>query len=257
MVAKDKLIVALDVDSGVAARALVAALREEVGMFKIGSQLFTSYGPDVVREIVGSGAKVFLDLKFHDIPHQVAGAARAATELGVSMFTVHASGGAEMMKRAIEAVSEVADRKEIARPAVVAVTVLTSIDTTTLSQIGGTSSPGEAALRLATLAETAGVDGVVASPQEAEAIRSATVSPRFIIVTPGIRPANEASQTRSASGGEDQKRVATPEVALAAGANYLVVGRPIISAINPANAARAIVAAMESVDDHKRRGTAP
>src|SRR6267378_8059059 len=149
---KEKLIVALDVRTLAEARALVAALRDVVGLFKVGSQLFTTAGPEIVKEIIDSGARVFLDLKFHDIPVQVVGAARAATQLGVSMFTVHASGGAEMMSRAAEAVTETASRAGLARPRVVAVTVLTSVDSVTLSEIGMASSPLECVLRLARLA---------------------------------------------------------------------------------------------------------
>src|SRR5688500_2623082 len=205
-------------------------------MFKIGSQLFTLAGPQIVKDVVSSGAKVFLDLKFHDIPHQVAGSARSAAQLGVSMFTVHASGGAEMMRRAVEAVAE---REGTVRSAVLAVSVLTSIDANTLSQIGINSSPEETVLRLVKLAEQSGVDGVVASPQEAETIRASVANRNFLIVTPGIRPA------RKDAGADDQRRVATPEAALKAGADYLVVGRPITAAADPLAAAREIAAEME------------
>ena len=235
----DKLIVALDVDTPDQALALVKELRDVAGMFKIGSQLFTLAGPQIVKDVVASGAKVFLDLKFHDIPHQVAGSARSAAQLGVSLFTLHASGGAEMMQRAVEAVTEVAERAGTTRPKVLAVSVLTSIDASTLSQIGINSSPEESVLRLVKLAEQSGVDGVVASPQEAGKIR-ATVVPKFLIVTPGIRPAgNEAG---------DQRRIATPAAALNAGADYLVVGRPITAAADPVAAAREIAAEMERAE---------
>jgi orotidine-5'-phosphate decarboxylase len=205
-------------------------------MFKIGSQLFTLAGPQFVKDIVASGARVFLDLKFHDIPHQVAGAARSAAQLGVSLFTVHASGGSEMMRRAVEAASEVAEREGTNRSAVLAVSVLTSMDANTLSQIGVNSSPEESVLRLVKLAEQSGVDGVVASPQEAATIRATVANRKFLIVTPGIRPAgNDAG---------DQRRVATPAAALAAGADYLVVGRPITAAADPVAAARQILSDM-------------
>jgi orotidine-5'-phosphate decarboxylase len=240
--ANDKLIVALDVQNLDDARSLVAALREVVGMFKIGSQLFTNAGPHLVREIVSSGGRVFLDLKFHDIPHQVAGAARAAAQLGVSMFTVHASGGIDMMSRAVEAVSEVAERERLVRPAVVAVSVLTSLDANSLSQIGMKPDPNECVLRLVKLAESSGVDGVVASPQEIRAIRLEVTNPKFLIVSPGIRPAAPNSPLKQ----DDQKRIATPSTALVAGADYLVVGRPITGAEEPLEAARAIIAEMES-----------
>jgi orotidine-5'-phosphate decarboxylase len=229
----DKLIVALDVDTPAKALALVEQLRGVAGMFKIGSTLFTLAGPQIVKDIVASGAKVFLDLKFHDIPHQVAGAARSAAQLGVSLFTVHASGGSDMMRAAVEAVTEVAEKEHTNRAAVLAVSVLTSIDANTLTQIGVNASPEESVLRLVKLAEEAGVDGVVASPQETIKIRAAVVNPNFLIVTPGIRPAGK-------DGGDDQRRVATPEAALIAGASYLVVGRPITDAPDPLAAAREI-----------------
>lgn len=240
MLAKDKLIVALDVETSARALELVEQLRDVAGMFKVGSQLFTSAGPPIVKEILAQGAKVFLDLKFHDIPHQVAGAARAAAELGVSLFTVHASGGSEMMRRAADAVAEVGEKGGV-RAKVLAISVLTSIDATILSQIGVTSSPVESVTRLVKLAEESGVDGVVASPQEIATIRRLVPSSKFLVVTPGIRPAkNEQPAAR-----EDQKRVATPAAAIAAGASYLVVGRPITAAANPFYAAQQIVAEME------------
>jgi orotidine-5'-phosphate decarboxylase len=233
----DKLIVALDVDTPTQALALVKELRDVAGMFKIGSQLFTLAGPPIVKDVIASGAKVFLDLKFHDIPHQVAGAAASVAQLGVSLFTLHASGGTEMMRRAVEAVTEVAEREGKTRPAVLAVSVLTSMDAAALSQIGINSSPEESVLRLVKLAEQSGVDGVVASPQEAATIRTTVANREFLIVTPGIRPAgNDVG---------DQRRVATPAAALNAGASYLVVGRPITAAADPVAAARAIAAEIE------------
>jgi orotidine-5'-phosphate decarboxylase len=236
LAANEKLIVALDVDTADKALALVDQLREVAGMFKIGSTLFTAVGPQIVKDIIASGSRVFLDLKFHDIPHQVAGAARSAAELGVSMFTVHSSGGPEMMKSAAQAVAEVAERTGAPRAAVLAISVLTSVDSAILSQIGIAEPPAESVIRLVKLAEAAGVDGVVASPQEVTAIRSAIAKPSFLVVTPGIRPA----QTE-----DDQRRVATPEAALAAGASYLVIGRPITGAPDPLAAARAIVSEMQ------------
>ena len=239
MAAKDKLIIALDVESPTKALDLVRELHGVAGMFKVGSQLFTSSGPQIVRDILALDSKVFLDLKFHDIPHQVAGAARSAAELGVSLFTVHASGGNEMMRRAVESVDEVAQRGGV-RSKVLAISVLTSIDATILSQIGITSSPEESVLRLVKLAESSGVDGVVASPQEIRTIRNAITTPEFLVVTPGIRPAT--SETG------DQKRVATPAAAIAAGASYLVVGRPITGAPDPLAAAHQIVAEVEQAE---------
>ena len=233
----DKLIIALDVDTPAQAFSLTQQLRDVAGMFKIGSTLFTLAGPQIVKDIIASGAKVFLDLKFHDIPHQVAGAARSAAQLGVSLFTVHASGGSDMMRRAVEAVAEVSQREGTERSKVLAVSVLTSIDANTLAQIGVNSSPEESVLRLVRLAEQSDVDGVVASPQEAAKIRSAIANRKFLIVTPGIRPAdNDAG---------DQRRVSTPAAALTTGADYLVVGRPITAAADPLAAARQIAAEMQ------------
>jgi orotidine-5'-phosphate decarboxylase len=240
LAARDQLIVALDVSYETDANRLIAQLREIVGMFKIGSQLFTAAGPSLVRSIIEAGNKVFLDLKFHDIPHQVAGAARSAAELGVTLFTVHASGGSEMMERARDAVAEVAQRTGTERSRVVAVSVLTSIDAATLTQIGINDAPLASVQRLVKLARSAGVDGVVASPQEAQMIRSIT-SDDFLIVTPGIRSALSGTQN------EDQKRVGTPAGALQAGANYLVVGRPITSAPDPVKAAQNLMLEMETV----------
>ena len=227
-----KLIIALDVETPTAALNLVKQLQSVAGMFKVGSQLFTTAGPQIVRDIIAHDSKVFLDLKFHDIPHQVAGAARSAAELGVSLFTIHASGGGEMMRAAVDSVKEVAAKTGV-RSKILAISVLTSIDATILTQIGVTSTPAESVLRLVRLAESAGVDGVVASPQEIESIRATVSNPEFLVVTPGIRPAtNDAG---------DQKRVATPSAAIAAGASYLVVGRPITGAPDPLAAAHKIL----------------
>ncbi|HKN83986.1 MAG TPA: orotidine-5'-phosphate decarboxylase [Pyrinomonadaceae bacterium] len=230
---KNKLIIALDVDTSTKALDLANQLKSVAGMFKIGSRLFTAAGPQIVKDIIALDAKVFLDLKFHDIPHQVAGAARSAAELGVSLFTIHASGGSEMIRRAVEAVSQVKDSST----KVLAITVLTSFDAATLAEIGVTPSLSDSVLQLAKLAEAAGVDGVVASPREIESIRRAVSNPEFLILTPGIRPATSKS--------EDQKRIATPAAAIAAGASYIVVGRPITGAANPLEAARQIIAEME------------
>ena len=239
MPAKDKLIIALDVETPSAALGLVKQLHSVAGMFKVGSQLFTAGGPQIVRDILAHDSKVFLDLKFHDIPHQVAGAARSAGELGVSLFTIHASGGSEMMKRAVDSVNEVAAKTGV-RSKILAISVLTSIDESVLTQIGVTSTPAESVLRLVKLAETSGVDGVVASPQEIESIRKTISNPEFLVVTPGIRPStNEAG---------DQKRVATPAAAIAAGASYLVVGRPITGAPDPLAASHGIIADMELIN---------
>lgn len=242
MSAKDKLIVALDVDTTDKALGLVKELRDVAGMFKVGSTLFTTAGPQIVRDIIAFDAKVFLDLKFHDIPHQVAGAARAAAELGVSLFTIHASGGSEMMQRAVEAVAEVGNETRV-----LAISVLTSMDATSLNQIGVDSSPAESVLRLVQLAESAGVDGVVASPQEIESIRNTVSNPKFLVVTPGIRPAQNESG--------DQKRIATPAAAITAGASYLVVGRPITSAPDPIAAAQQVITEMQHAEVSQTKGT--
>ncbi len=231
--AKDKLIVALDVDSADRALDLFEVLRDVAGMFKIGSQLFTAAGPDVVRRIVAKGGRVFLDLKFHDIPNTVAAAGVEATRLGVKIFNVHASGGAEMMKRTAAAVDEVSEKEGVAKPKVIAVTLLTSIDESTLAQIGIHNEPQSVVRGWAQLAADCGLDGVVASPQEIEVIRQTVSNPQFCIVTPGIRSARNTD--------DDQRRVLSAAEAIRAGADYLVVGRPILSAIDPGAAAREIV----------------
>lgn len=233
---KDKLIVALDVESAQQARELVNSLRDLAGMFKIGSQLFTAEGPEIVREIIRSGSKVFLDLKFHDIPNTVRSAASEATRIGVSIFNVHALGGREMMQRTAEAVSEVALKEGIERPLVIAVTILTSTDVRELAQVGIDSDPVSNVVRLSLLAELSGMDGIVASPHEIEPVRAAITRPGFKIITPGVRPAQ--------AGLDDQKRVMTPAEAISAGADYIVVGRPITQAQDPVEATRLILEEM-------------
>lgn len=229
----NKLIIALDVDTKSKALELANALRDIAGMFKIGSQLFTASGPDIVREIVAKGTGVFLDLKFHDIPATVAAAGIEAMRLGVSIFNIHASGGGEMMRRTADAVSECATREGLRRPSVIGVTLLTSSAVTELSQIGISVSPEHQAERLARLAADSGMDGVVASPQDITMIRDSVSKPNFLIVTPGVRPAG--------SNQHDQKRTMTPAEAIAAGADYIVVGRPILAASDPVEAAANIL----------------
>ncbi len=236
--AKDRLIVALDVSTEHRARELVESLRGIVGMFKIGSQLFTEVGPKIVSEIATSGNGVFLDLKFHDIPNTAALAAVAATRLGVSIFNVHASGGLEMMRRTADAVSDVSTKEGLKRPSVIAVTVLTSSDKTMLSEVGITTEPETQVRRLSLLAEASGMDGVVASAREVAIVRSAVKSPGFLIVTPGVRPADAVL--------DDQRRVMTPAQAIRAGADYIVVGRPITNAKDPLESAGQILDEMES-----------
>jgi orotidine-5'-phosphate decarboxylase len=237
MITRDRLIVALDLPSGNAATRMAEILQGHVGMFKVGSELFTAEGPVPVRYLITTGHKVFLDLKFHDIPNTVRAAAREAAELGVSMVNVHASGGRKMMQAALEGARSAGTvAGNDARPKVLAVTILTSLEVHDLEELGISGTPVEAVTRLARLAQSAGLDGVVASPREIAALRQAC-GPNFLIVTPGIRPASAAAN--------DQARIATPASAIAAGADYLVVGRPITGAPDPAAAADAIVAEMD------------
>jgi orotidine-5'-phosphate decarboxylase len=217
---RNGLMVALDVRSRDEALSLAEATGRYASHFKVGGRLFTAEGPALVRELKRSGNGVFLDLKYHDIPNTVAEAAQAATALGVDFFDVHALGGGEMMRAAVEASREEAERLGIAPPRVLAITVLTSMPSTV-----------DEVLAHAERARTAGVDGVVSSAWEAKAVRELT-GPEFLIVTPGIRPSWAARN--------DQRRVATPEVAVANGADYIVVGRPIARADDPGDAARRI-----------------
>ena len=237
MFAKDKIIVALDVPSAEAALRVAQELHGHVGMFKVGKEVFTAEGPVVVRCLVASGEQVFLDLKFHDIPNTVRGAAQQAGMLGASLLTVHASGGAKMIAAAVEGVRAAAQARGGAQPTrVLAVTALTSLSAEDLAEIGFQGSPTEVVLRLARLAQAAGADGVIASPREIAALRQAC-GPHFLIVTPGIRPAAGSS--------DDQARTATPQSAIRAGADYLVIGRPITGAPDSADAADAIAEEME------------
>ena len=237
MPAREKIIVALDVPSAEAGLEVAQKLHGHVRMFKVGSEVFTAEGPVLARYLLATGAQVFLDLKFHDIPNTVRAAARQAALLGVSLLNVHASGGRKMMEAAVEGVRSAASARSVASSTrVLAVTVLTSLGPGELAEVGFQGSPEEVVVRLARLAENAGLDGVVASPREITAIRKAC-GPNFLIVTPGIRPAAVAS--------DDQTRIATPESAIRAGADYLVIGRPITGAPDPAAAADAIAAEME------------
>jgi orotidine-5'-phosphate decarboxylase len=235
--ASDKLIVALDVGSASDALKLFRQLRGFVSHFKIGSQLFTAAGPQIVREITGEGGRVFLDLKFHDIPQTVAAACVEAARLGVWMLNVHALGGALMMRRAAEALKEAAEREGLKRPRLIGVTVLTSADAATLAEVGIQSEPLALVLALARLVESCGLDGIVASPHEVEAVRAAVNREDFTLVTPGVRPRGSAA--------DDQKRIMTPAEAVNAGADYLVIGRAILCAPDPIGAARKICDEME------------
>lgn len=233
-----KLIVALDVDNRQRALELVEILRDVAGMFKIGSQLFTAEGPSIVRELVKAGSRVFLDLKFHDIPNTVAAAGVEAARLGVSIFNIHAAGGSEMMRRTSEEVTAVCEREGLPRPSVIAVTVLTSSDAGVLAATNVALSVEEQVVALAKLAFASSLDGVVASSLEVPLVRAAVPRGEFLVVTPGVRP--DGADLR------DQKRVMTPAEALRAGADYLVIGRPIIEADDPVRAALAVLAEMEN-----------
>ena len=224
---RQRLIVALDVSSVAAARKIVAAVGDSALAYKVGMQLYTAEGPAIVRELVASGRRVFLDLKCHDIPNTVAAAVREAAQLGVSMLTVHASGGAKMLRAAVDAA-------HASNPAtlVLAVTVLTSLDDEGLGTLGIRGGVQDQVLRLAALAVSNGCQGVVASAQECSALRQ-EFGHDLVIVTPGVRPAG--------SGHDDQARVVTPAEAIAAGSTYIVVGRPITEASDPAAEARAIL----------------
>ncbi len=232
---KERLIVALDLADPERARSLATLLAPEVGMFKVGKQLFVSAGPDIVRMIHDLGGEVFLDLKFHDIPNTVAAAAVEAARLGVKLFNVHASGGREMMRLTAAAVEEACARESLRRPAVLGVTVLTSLDGADLEVQGIQGGVPAHVVRLAGMTRDAGLAGVVCSAREVGDIRRAC-GDAFLLVTPGIRPAGQQAG--------DQKRVMTPGDAVRAGIDYIVVGRPITGADDPAAAARSVVAEM-------------
>jgi len=223
---RQRLIIALDVSSAAAAQKIVAAVGDSALTYKVGMQLYTAEGPQVVSDLLASGRRVFLDLKYHDIPNTVAGAVSAAAKLGVSMLTVHASGSGKMLRAAVEAAQ--------ARPGlmVLAVTVLTSLDAYDLDKIGIRGSVEDSVVRLATIALANGCQGVVASAREASTLR-AELGNDFAIVTPGVRP--------SGSSADDQVRIVTPAEAIASGASHIVVGRPITDAADPAAEARAIL----------------
>ena len=229
---RQRLIVALDVSSAAAAQKIVAAVGDSASCYKVGMQLYTAEGPRVVHDLVASGRKVFLDLKYHDIPNTVAAAVREAASLGVSMLTIHASGGGKMMRAATEAV-----RNTNAALMVLAVTVLTSLGDNDLDKLGIRGRVQDQVLRLAALAIADGCHGIVASAQEASVLRG-ELDGDFAIVTPGIRPAG--------SDQADQTRVVTPAEAIAAGATHIVVGRPITGAADPASEARAILGQISS-----------
>jgi orotidine-5'-phosphate decarboxylase len=233
---RSSLIVALDFDSLSTALKFAKQVADLVGMFKIGSQLFTSAGPEAVRQVAQLGADIFLDLKFHDIPNTVAGAVLASAGMpGVQLVNVHALGGSAMLRAAVQAISAGVPMGAD-RPRLLAVTILTSMDQRAVREVGIGGPPAARVVKLAKLAQKAGVDGVVASVQEAKAIRKAC-GREFLIVTPGVRPKEEKTARKK----DDQARIATPRDAIRAGADFIVVGRPILTAPDPRVATQEIV----------------
>ncbi|MCX8118553.1 MAG: orotidine-5'-phosphate decarboxylase [Desulfobacterota bacterium] len=229
---QDRIIFALDVEHFHEAQQWVSLLKDRIGLFKVGKQLFTHSGPKVIDMIIQKGQRVFLDLKYHDIPNTVAKAGEEATRHQVAMFNLHALGGFEMMKKTVEASRAVAKQLSIPRPLILAVTILTSMDEATLKEVGIEGPLEEEVGRLAELAQKAGVDGVVASPREIGIIRK-RCGQEFLIVTPGIRHPTDPK--------DDQRRTLTPREAIEAGADYLVIGRPIKEARDPIEALQRIV----------------
>jgi len=235
---KNQIIVALDVETAIEAGKIIDELGETVGAFKIGLQLFTSAGASFVRETVEKGIRVFLDVKFHDIPNTVAKASVEAARLGVWMFNIHALGGGEMMRRTVEAVAEVCEKENLKKPKIIGVTILTSSNQETLREIGIESEINRQVLNLARLAAKCGLDGVVASAHETSLIRRTIKNRDFLIVTPGIRPNNATN--------DDQKRVMTAKEAVLQGSSYLVVGRPVLQAKDKLKAVKSILAEIEN-----------
>jgi orotidine-5'-phosphate decarboxylase len=230
-----RLIFALDVASLEEARKFVSLLKGRTGFFKVGLELFTAFGKEAVRAVQEEGGRVFLDLKFHDIPNTVSRAAEEAVKLGAGMLNVHASGGTEMMRETAERCRKTAEKLNRPKPILLAVTILTSLDEENLGEVGFRGPVADRVTALAELSRQAGLDGVVASPREISAIRR-QCGPQFLIVTPGIRPAF------AEYGKDDQKRVLTAKEAVAAGADYIVVGRPVRLAPDPAAAMDRVIA---------------
>ncbi|HEY1462611.1 MAG TPA: orotidine-5'-phosphate decarboxylase [Terriglobales bacterium] len=229
--ARERLIVALDVSSAAAAQKIVTAVGDSASIYKVGMQLYTAEGPQIVRDLVAAGRKVFLDLKFHDIPNTVGSAVHEAASLGVHMLTVHACGGSKMLQAATDAAARSGNQP----PIVLAVTVLTSMDESDLNSVGVSGNVSDQVVRLARTAIQNRCQGIVASVQEASLLRK-ELGGNFAIVTPGIRPAGSAVG--------DQARIATPAEAMAAGATHIVVGRPITGASDPKTAAQEVIAEM-------------
>ena len=246
--ARERLVLALDVNNFKKAEELVDKLTDYVGVFKIGNQLFTAEGAKVIKMIQEKGGKVFLDLKFHDIPNTVARAAEVVSKLGVYIFDLHTSGGYEMMKAAVEASKKSSFALGISKPLILGVTLLTSINQEILEkEIGIKKSLEEQVVHLAKLAEAAGLDGVVASPWEIKALRAAC-GEGFVILTPGIRPVCLCVTRRQADkSDDDQKRIMTPQEAIKLGADFIVIGRPITNATNPVKASQEILKEMEEI----------
>jgi len=236
--ARERIIAALDVAARAEAREIVDELRDEVGAFKIGSQLFTAAGPDLVREFTSAGVRIFLDLKFHDIPNTVAKAAIEAARLGVWMLNVHTLGGSRMMMQTVQEVRQACEQEDLERPLMIGVTILTSSGETEMNEIGIKADVPSEVLQLARLAAESGLDGVVASPHESRSIREAVAKPGFIIVTPGIRPASATN--------DDQRRVTTFMQAIQNGSDYVVIGRPIIQSADRRAAVRQIIDEVET-----------
>lgn len=235
----EKIIIALDVETLEQARALVTSLSGTVGAFKIGKQLYTRCGPEAVEMVHAAGERVFLDLKYHDIPTTVAKAGCEAARMGVFIFNLHALGGSAMISTTVKAVRELAAKTKSPAPLILAVTVLTSMSETDLAEIGIHEPVEQVVVGLARIAQAAGADGVVASPREIHLIKEAC-GPDFVVLTPGIRPA--------AAEQDDQKRTMTPSQAVRAGADFLVIGRPITQAPDPRAAALAIASELDAAE---------
>ena len=237
---KNKIIIALDVSTAEEAKEHIRDLQQEVGAFKIGLQLFTSAGSNFVREVVEKGIKLFLDLKFHDIPATVAKASVEVARLGVWMFDIHTSGGSEMIKRTVESVNEVCYKESLRKPKIIGVSVLTSLNRETLKEIGLDGDISSQVLKLAKISHENGLDGVVTSPNEASLIRKHLDAKNFKVVTPGVRLGTVL--------GDDQERVMTPRGAVESGSDYLVIGRPILHANDKLEAVSSIIKNVESLN---------